>query len=343
MPTGTASPSDSPIRLPGGDEGWLATILRRVAIAIALIVIVAILAYLGRDGYVDPEDADVSLLDAIYYSTVTVTTTGYGDIRPVSDEARLVNALAVTPIRVLFLILLVGTTLEILADRGRTAIRVARWRRRLKDHIIICGYGSKGQSAVRTLLGKGVPRDQIVAIDQDPRARERAHADGITVIGGPGERSRTLEEAAIHKARAVIVGVDRDDTAVLITLTARELAPHVWIAAAVREEENAHLLDQSGANSVITSSGAAGRLLGLSTDSPGIVAVIEDLLATGQGLDMVERSVAGGAPEAPVGTRGPALAIIRRGELIPFDDPRADETEPGDRVIELHSHPREDA
>ena len=105
------------MRLPGGEPGPLRTILTRVAIALGLIVIVAILAYVGRDGYTDPDDGDVSLLDAFYYSTVSITTTGYGDVRPVSDSARLVTTLVVTPLRVLFLILLVGTTLEILAWR----------------------------------------------------------------------------------------------------------------------------------------------------------------------------------------------------------------------------------
>jgi voltage-gated potassium channel len=330
------------VRLPGGEPGPLRTILTRVAIALGLIVIVAILAYTGRDGYTDPDDGEVSLLDAFYYSTVSITTTGYGDVRPVSDSARLVTTLVVTPLRVLFLILLVGTTLEILAERSRTAFRLARWRRKLKNHIIVCGYGSKGQSAVRTLFGKGVSADEIVVIDQNGAARERASADGLATLAGTGEAAGTLEEAGIRQARSVIVAVDRDDTAVLITLTARELAPGAWIAGAVREEENVHLLQQSGANSVITSSGAAGRLLGLSPDTPGLVEVLEDLLSVGAGLDVVERRVeeTGVGRPATEGARGPVLAVIRRNELIPFDDPRADALERADRVIELHSHPR---
>lgn len=316
--------------------------MTRVAIALGLIVIVAILAYAGRDGYTDPDDGEVSLLDAFYYSTVSITTTGYGDVRPVSDEARLVTTLVVTPLRVLFLILLVGTTLEILAGRSRTAFRIARWRRKLKDHIIVCGYGSKGQSAVRTLLGKGLRPDEVVVIDQDGAARERASGDGLATVAGTGEAAGTLEEAGIREARSVIVAVDRDDTAVLITLTARELAPDAWIAGSVREEENVHLLYQSGANSVISSSGAAGRLLGLSPDTPGLVEVLEDLLSVGSGLDIAERTVEsdGVGRAATEGANGPIVAVIRDGDLIPFDDPRAGALELADRVIELRSHPQ---
>jgi len=89
----------------------------------------------------------------------------------------------------------------------------------------------------------------------------------------------------------VVVAVSRDDAAVLATLTARELNPSATIVAAVREDENAHLLHESGASSVITSSSAAGRLLGLATTAPHITEVLEDLLSVGSGLDIVKRPI----------------------------------------------------
>lgn len=313
----------------------------RLAIALGLIALVAAITYIGRDGYVDPEDGQISLLDAFYYSTVSITTTGYGDVRPVSDEARLVTTVLVTPARVLFLILLVGTTLEILAERSRTAYRLARWRRHLREHTIVCGYGVKGRTAARTLMDKGVSPDQIVAIEPREEERARATADGLAAVDGSAARQEVLLEAGIREASALIVAPDRDDTAVLVTLTARELSPHLCIVAAVREEENVHLLHQSGANSVITSSGAAGRLLGLSTQTPQITEVMEDLMTVGEGLDLQERTI--GPDEAGPAPLGPneaiMLAIIRDGEVIRFGDPRIRELQAGDRLVELFSHP----
>jgi voltage-gated potassium channel len=328
------------IALPGGEASPLRKILVRLAIALALIAFVAFVTYVGRDGYVDPDDEHVSLLDAFYYSTVSITTTGYGDVRPVSDEARLVTTVLVTPARVLFLILLVGTTLEILAERSREAYRLARWRKSLRDHTIVCGYGVKGRSAVRTLLRKGTAPERILAIDPDPEARELAAADGIASVAGGADRQDVLIEAGVREARALVVAPDRDDTAVLVTLTARELNAKATIVAAVREEENVHLLHQSGADAVITSSGAAGRLLGLSTETPQVTEVMEDLLTVGEGLDLAERTI--GAEEAgPSPARAHEaimLAIVREDEVIRFDDPRAAELRSGDRVIELFSH-----
>ena len=72
----------------------------------------------------------------------------------------------------------------------------------------------------------------------------------------------------------------RDDTAVLIALTARQLNPRVTIVAAVREEENQDLLRQSGADQVVVSSGAAGQLLAISAVRPAAGRVMADLLNT---------------------------------------------------------------
>ena len=143
-----------------------------------------------------------------------------------------------------------------------------------------------------------------------------------------------LEQAGIRRARAVVVEPDRDDTAVLITLTARELNRGITIVSAVREAENAHLLRESGADSVITSSAAAGRLLGLATETPRLVEVLEDLLTVGEGLDLIERDA---SPDEIAGRgSGPGefvVAVIRGEDLIRFDDPRAAELRSGDRVV----------
>lgn len=330
------------VEFPGRPHGPVRNILLRIGVAAGLILFVALLTYAGRDGYVDPEDDSISLLDAFYYSTVSITTTGYGDVRPASDSARLLTTLLVTPARILFLILLVGTTLEILAQRSRDAYRRSRWRRTLNDHIIICGFGVKGRSALRTLLDKGVRCEDVVVIDESGAARERATGAGLTVVCGSAASTDVLRHAGIEDARSIIVAVNRDDTAVLVTLTARELNPKATIVAAVREEENVHLLRQSGATSVITSADAAGRLLGFAVQQPEIAEVLEDLMRVGQGLDIVEHEVGdedGGSLRAlPID--GPVVAVVRGEDLLRFDDRRARTVEPGDRVVYLRSHRR---
>jgi voltage-gated potassium channel len=330
---GVASPGVK-VTLPKRATPPLAVLGRRLAIAMGLMGFVAIVSYLGRAGYRDSAGGDVGLLDAVYYATVSITTTGYGDIVPVSAEARLVTTLLVTPARILFLILLVGTTVEFLAEDARNTLRVRRWRASLNDHTIVCGFGTKGRSAVEAILAGGERADRIVVIDNSPAALQAALSAGMAAVTGNGEETTVLEQAGIRNARAVVVAPDRDDTAVLITLTARELNRGITIVSAVREAENAHLLRESGADSVITSSAAAGRLLGLATDTPRLVEVLEDLLRVGEGLDLIERDASADELDGRRSTPGQLIvAVIRRDELIRFDDPRAAEFRSGDRVV----------
>jgi voltage-gated potassium channel Kch len=329
------------ISLPAADAGPLKRLLVRMLAATALVFFVALVAYLGRDGYSDNDGTPVGFMDALYYATVSITTTGYGDITPVTDGTRLATTLLVTPARIVFLIILVGTTIEVLAERTRKAVRERVWRSGLKDHTIVIGFGTKGQAAVETLLARGTARDAIVVIDGDANAIEEATRAGFTGIHGAAGRASVLEAARIRDAAAVIVATDRDDSAVLVTLTARELDPGATIVAAAREAENVHLLKQSGADSVILSSGAAGRLLGQAVHSPRTVEVLEDLLSVGSGLDLVEREVpadGAGRPVTEVYPGEPVVAIVRDRQLLRFDDERVATVRQGDRVICLCSN-----
>ncbi len=268
---------------------------RRLLAALFIMVGTVLLVYLDREGYRDNTDPEhqfrVSFTDAIYYTTVTLSTTGYGDIAPVTDQARLLNAFIVTPARIGFLVLLIGTTLEVLASQGREMFRVARWRKKMGKHIVVVGYGTKGRSAVDTLVNNGLDREGIVVVDPREAAKVDAHADGLAVVTGDATSRTVLRRAQVETADQVIITTDRDDSNVLVTLTVRQLNPNAHIVSAVREQENAALMRQSGADSVITSSDAVGRLLGLSSLSPALGSVIEDLLTYGEGLEVAERDL----------------------------------------------------
>lgn len=332
------APAAPRVLLPSPRVGPLRAVLYRVAIAFALLFLVVAVTYAGRGGYRDAADGSVDLLDAFYYATVSVSTTGYGDITPVSDAARLVNIVFITPVRVLFVVVLVGTTLEVLATRTREDWRLARWRDRVRDHIVVAGYGTKGRSAIRTLLNTGVAHDSIVVVDPDPRAVAEAAEAGLAGVVGDATRTSVLLSAGVPRAREIVVATRRDDTAVLITLTARQLNPGAGIRAAVQEAENVPLLRQSGADHVVTSAEAAGRLLGMSTTQPNVSEVIEDLLEQGQGLDLVERDVHETEVGCPVGAVSElALAVVRDGRVLPFAEAVRVRLAAGDRLIVARS------
>jgi voltage-gated potassium channel len=322
------------IRMPDQVQSPVRAILKRVIGAMAALLLAVLIVYLDRDGYRDVNEDGVSLLDSFYYATVSLSTTGYGDITPASSSARLINVLVITPLRVLFLIVLVGTTLEVLTERSRQALRIQKWRRIVRDHVVVVGYGTKGRSAVAALLGDGVEPGSIVVVDTVQESLDAASAIGLVTVHGSGTRNDVLRVAGAARARAIVVAPNRDDTAVLVTLTARELAPKAQIVASVRERENEHLLKQSGADSVVVSSETAGRLLGMATATPSVVAMVEDLLTPDAGLAIaerdVERSEIGGSPRH---LSDIVLGVVRGKTLYRVDAPEADAIEPGDRLL----------
>lgn len=322
------------IRMPARRRGPAQSIVSRIIAASIALVIAVFTVYLGRHGYRDVAGGEVTILDAFYYATVSLSTTGYGDITPVSPQARLVNVLVITPLRVLFLIVLVGTTLEVLTERSRQALRIQYWRSRVQDHVVVIGYGTKGRSAVNALLGENFSPERIVVVDIDQRALDTASTLGLVTVNGSGTRSDVLRVANAQHARAVVAATERDDTAVLVTLTAREIAPKAQIVAAVREAENVHLLQQSGADSVVVSSETAGRLLGMATSTPAVVDMFEDLLTPERGFALAERAV--GAQEvggSPQDLGDIVLGVVRGGELYPVDAGEAERLESGDRLL----------
>ena len=307
-----------------------ALIARRFGYALLLIIAVAFVAYLDRDGYSEP----LTFIDALYYSAVTLSTTGYGDITPVTQTARLINIFLITPARVAFLMLLVGTTLSVLTEDSRKTLQIQQWRNSVRNHTIVIGYGTKGRSAIDALIAGGAAPSSIVVIDPDPAALTVAEKRGLITVHGNGTKSDVLRVAAVSRARSVIVAPSSDDTAVLITLSVREMAPSAMIVASVREGENQHLLMQSGADSVVVSSETAGRLLGIATVTPPVVEMMEDLLSPDEGFAVAERQIADDEVGAnPRHLADIVLGVVRSGELYRIDSPEAETVEPGDCLL----------
>jgi len=322
------------LRLPEKYVSPVRRILRRLIYALAALFGAALVVYLDRGGYNNSANKPLTFLDCVYYATVSLSTTGYGDIAPISERARLINVLVVTPLRFAFLIVLIGTTVETLTAASRQAFRIQRWRNRVRNHTVVVGYGTKGRTAIAAMLGDGIPAAEIVVVDTNQSSLDRASAAGLVTVRGDANKSDVLRLAGAQHAKAIVVATSDDPTSVLVTLTARELAPEATIIASVREGENKHLLMQSGADSVVVSSETAGRLLGLATSKPSVVEMIEDLLTPHEGLAIAEREVEtkeiGGSPRHLPDV---VLGIVRDGKLLRFDDAQVDAIERGDRLL----------
>jgi voltage-gated potassium channel len=311
--------------------GW------RMALALALIGIALAGHWMDRDGLRDNTDGKVSFVDVVYFTMITVTTVGYGDIVPVTDRARMFDTFVVTPVRLFVWLIFLGTAYDFLLRRVWEKWRMRSLQRGLNGHVIVAGYGTSGTEAVVELLRRGRQQDAIVVIDPHADAAARAEAEGVMVVEGDASRNATLEAVKVAKASAMIVAAGRDDTSILIVLTARRLAPALPISVVIRSEDNEALAVQAGATTVINPASFAGLLLAGSTSGPHLAEYMMDLAGLHGAVSLRERGVAPdeiGKPLAAIAT-GAGLRLYRGGQRFGFWQPEARALQAGDTIIEV--------
>lgn len=310
-------------------------LLARCTLLLVLVATVLAIFWFDRDGLRDHYDNHISFGDVAYFTAVTITTVGYGDIVPVSDRARIVDALLVTPLRLFIWLIFLGTAYEFVLQNWLEARRMKRLQQRLHQHLIICGYGHSGQSAAREAVSRGVPATQIVIIDRDMTALARVSDDGFIGLHGDATHEEDLKAACVAGAKSVIVCVGRDDAAVLSVLTLRQLSEQVRIVCSVDEEENIKLIRQAGANTIVAPSIVGGYLMADSIDSPHIADYINDLMSSEGRVRLSERPVRADEIGKPMREIAPELVVrLHRGNArIGFWEGERAILQPGDILL----------
>lgn len=309
----------------------------RLAIMVALLALIIGFHWIERDSLKDTHDGSISLADIIYFTMISATTTGYGDVVPITESARLFDALVVTPIRIIFILLLAGTAYSFFIKRLWDRYLMRRLQAGLNGHIIVAGFGSSGSEAVAELVARGSDPASLVVIDCNEEALTHAHDYGCMVLQGDATRDATLQAVHVERARALLVTAGRDDTSILVCLTARHLAPDLPITVSVRASDNEVPARAAGASTVINPVSFAGLLMAGSAQGSGVADYLADLASARGRVQLRERTVGAeevGRPLADIDT-GLGLRIIRGGQPISFEDPGACTLQGGDRIIEL--------
>jgi len=321
------------VRLPvWGDLGI------RAGIAFLLLGMVIMIHWWDRAGLVDNVDDHISFLDVVYFTMISVTTTGFGDIAPVSDRARLIEAVIVTPVRIAVLFIFVGAAYDFVIKRSWEKWRMARIQEQLTGHVVVLGYGISGAQSVGELIERGVDPRSIVVIDPSEDRLAAAEKLGVNVMAADATRDETLKAVRIAEASSVLVSAGRDDTSILIVLTVRHLAPDVPISVVVRADDNELLARQAGANNVINPVRFTGLLLAGSVKGAHIADYLADLASVGGRVQLVEREVSAeecGRPITDLTSGGQGLRVYRNGRAIGFWEDECQVLRPGDVVVEI--------
>ncbi len=310
-------------------------LIGRGLLVLGLLAIVYVVFYLDRAGLHDNLDGHVSALDVLYFTMITITTVGYGDIVPVSEQARLFDTLVATPVRVFIWFIFLGTAYQFVIQRVIEDFRMSRLQAQLKGHVVICGYGDSGRLAASELVSRGTPADQIVVIDSNESNIRQAADIGYVGLNGLATREELLRVAGVERARAVVIALGRDDTTLLCLLTVRTLNPDARTVVSIREGENRKLVEKAGADVVISPWQVSGYLLADGVDQDRVVEFAQELLSQGGAMDLSERPVRSdeiGLPPRAL-ARTAVLAVIRQGRKLWFWECRDQPLEAGDMLI----------
>ncbi len=310
----------------------------RLGLALLLLGIVILIHWWDREGLVDNLDGEVSFLDVVYFTMISVTTTGFGDIAPISDRARLVEAVIVTPIRFAVFFIFVGTAYNFIMKRSWEKFRMKRIQEQLSGHIVVLGYGVSGSESVAELIERGTEPSDIVVIDPSEERLAEAEKLGCNVMAADATRDETLNAVRITEARNVLVSAGRDDTSILIVLTVRHLAPDLPISVVVRADDNEVLARQAGANNVINPVRFTGLLLAGSAKGAHIADYLADLASVTGRVQLVEREITEeecGCAITELRTGGRGLRVYRGGRVLGFWEDECQNLQPGDIVVEI--------
>lgn len=223
----------------------------RALLALGLLATAFALLWFDREGLRDNIDGAVTFADTLYFTMITITTVGYGDIVPVTEKARLIDAFLLTPIRLFIWLIFLGTAFELLFKRVWERWRMKRIQESLSGHVVIAGFGKNGSTTAERLIVEGLDPARLVVIDCMAEPCERARALGAAVIQGDASSDELLEAVRIGSARRLIVSAGRDDTGILIVLSARKLAPDLDIAVTIRNHDNEDIAENAGADRVV--------------------------------------------------------------------------------------------
>ena len=226
----------------------------------AILALVGTLVYGTAGTYTlrDQFESVANPLDALYYTIVTASTVGYGDVTAQSAQARLFSISVVVLGTASFAIALgsvLGPAIEARLTNALGTMTDKQYEL-LEDHVLVLGYGDLTEPLVEELEGTEFV---VITGDSDHVTTLRNH-DIDVILGDPSD-DEPLHNAGIERARAVIAATDDDAADAFAILTARELNPGIRIVAAATARDNVEKLRRAGADTVLSPAVIGGRLL----------------------------------------------------------------------------------
>ena len=252
-------------------------------------VMLTLVVSMGTVGYMILEKWN--FLDSLYMTVITLTTVGFSEVNPVSDQGRILTmTVLISGLGVMGY--LVGTLTHILVEGQLLRImgrkKLERQIHKLKNHIIICGYGRVGRIICGEIYrSKPTP---LVVIDNDSTVTAKIEEDGHLYLLGDATEEQCLLKAGIRSAKGLATALDSEADNVYITLTAKGLNPSLFIIARAGRIGSEKKLLQAGANHVVSPHQIGGYRMAQALLRPTVTEFIDFAIhdpGTGMGMEEI--------------------------------------------------------
>jgi voltage-gated potassium channel len=247
-----------------------------------IILIIVAVILVGTIGYKFIGGPEVSLLDALYMTAITITTVGYQDVVGTGDTA------TGKVFSIIYLFLSVGTIFYLFTSLAaymvegdvRKAFRRRSMEKRIekvKDHYIVCGIGMVGLYIVHELYQTERPQ---VVIDADAEKFELLKVRNMDVpfLLGDATENELLERAMIRTAKGLFATTNSDNDNIVIALTAKQLNPALRVVCRCNDTKNADKIKRAGADTVVALNYIGGIRMAAEMIRPHATDFLESML-----------------------------------------------------------------
>lgn len=246
-------------------------------VALSLVVLTLLIGVLGFKFI-----ANYSWVDALYMTVITVSTVGFGEVSPLTPQAKIF-----TVILILCSVVIVGYAISIITEyiisrNSYDSIKQKRVQKQinsLKDHIIVCGYGRNGKQAVEKLRAYNKP---FVIIEKNEDVIERFEDQHTLFIKGNANEDETLITAGVDKAHTLITTLPDDADNLFVVLSARQLNKNLKIISRAEYETSQSKLKLAGANNVIMPNRIGGDHMASLVVHPDLIEFLDNLSVVGE-------------------------------------------------------------
>lgn len=249
----------------------------KVYIALTLLITVVIVGVLGFRFV-----SELSWVDAIYMTVITMSTVGYGEVEPLDDTSKLFAVFLITTS-----VLILGYSLSVITEYivGKSDPQRVQFRKsqkmidKLENHIIIIGYGRNGKQAADKLLAYDKP---FVVIEQDKKLIERYQSDSLFFLEGNATEDDILIKAGVKKASCLICTLPEDADNLFIVLSSRQINKSLKIISRASQDASYKKIRLAGADNVIMPDRIGGDHMASLVVVPDLIEFLDNLSIIGK-------------------------------------------------------------